>query len=92
MTRQVPVTEPSTIKTGCGRKGIASVRGRRKPTLVTVGLRVVADRCHVLITVGVADGETKRPRQDRDVCATTNPTGTPVDAIRLICPMRAGRF
>jgi len=31
-------------------------------------MRVVADRCDVLITVGVADGETKRPRQDRDVC------------------------
>jgi transposase len=31
-------------------------------------MRVVADGCHVLITVGVADGETKRPRQDRDVC------------------------
>jgi hypothetical protein len=28
-------------------------------------MRVVADRCHVLITVGLANGETKRPRQDR---------------------------
>lgn len=43
-------------------------------------MRVVADRFHLLITVGVADGETNRPRQDRDVCATTNPTGAVLDA------------
>jgi hypothetical protein len=53
-------------------------------------MRVVADGCHVLITVGVADGETKRPRQDRDVC-NDKPDGDARDAIRLICPMRAGR-
>jgi hypothetical protein len=40
-------------------------------------LRVVADRCHVLITVGVADGETKRPSQDRDVCNDNTRWGRP---------------
>jgi hypothetical protein len=35
-------------------------------------MQVVADRRHVMITVGVAEGDTKHPPQDRAVCATAN--------------------